>query len=70
MTYADLCKSLGIDREAITKACEEPKNHAVGREREVFMERVGKRVKPTAMEEDLSRFVSKMGQKVAGKLRK
>ena len=64
MTYNDLCKSLGIDRDAITKSCTEPLlNHAVGREREVFKEKVGPRVPPTIKQEDLSRFVSRSWQK-------
>jgi hypothetical protein len=68
MTYEDRCKSLGIDREAITKACADPESTAVGKERDYLTKAIGTRVKP--LMEDLSRFVSKMGQKVAGKLRK
>lgn len=68
MSYEELCKSLGIDREAITKACAEPPSIAVGKEPGFSHRPVGQRVKPPI--EDLSRFVSKMGQKVARKLRK
>ena len=69
MTYTELCKSLGIDREAITKACADPVSTAVGKEQRYFQDTIGERIKPP-IEEDLSRFVSKMGQKMARNRRK
>lgn len=68
MSYYDLCKSLGIDREAITRACADLPNIAVGKEPAFFTKTIGSRYNPPI--EDLSRFVSKMGQKVSRKLRK
>ena len=69
MNYNDLCKSLGIDREAITKACADPVSASVGKEQTYFQHNIGERVRPP-IEEDLSRFVSKMGQKMARNRRK
>lgn len=68
MTYDDLCKSLGIDREAITKACADPVSTSVGKEQTYFTDKIGERIKPPM--DDLSRFVSKMGQKMARNRRK
>jgi len=68
LNYDELCKSIGIDREAITKACADPVNTSVCKEPMYFRKNMGKRYKPPI--EDLSRFVSPLGQRVAQKLRK
>lgn len=68
MNYAELCQSIGIDREAIAKACAEPRNHALSQEPERLSRAIGPRIKPPV--EDLSHCVSVKGQKVANKLRK
>lgn len=68
MSYDELCKSLGIDREAITKACADPVNTAVGKETRYFQDNIGKRYKPPI--EDLSRFVDNYGQSISRRLRK
>ena len=41
MSYEDLCKSLGIDREAIAKQCENPNSTAVGQEKEYLKQNIG-----------------------------
>ena len=69
MNLEDRYKSLGIDREAITKACADPVSASVGKEVSYFTDKIGDRVRPP-IEEDLSRFVSKMGQKMARNRRK
>ena len=69
MTLEDRYKSLDIDREAITKACADPPSTSVSKEPHYFTKTIGERIKPP-IEEDLSRFVSKMGQKMALNRRK
>lgn len=68
MTLEDRYKSLGIDREAITKACADPVSIAVGKEQERFQKPIGKRYKPPI--EDLSRLVDEYGQTISKRLRK
>jgi len=68
MSYEDLCKSLGIDREAITQQCMEPASAAVGHEREYLSDRIGQRVKPPT--EDVSHLIPPYGQTISKRLRK
>ena len=67
MNYQDLCKSLGIDREAITKACAAPESTSVGKEPLYFQLHIGPRVKPPT--EDLSRLVDEYGQTISKRLK-
>jgi hypothetical protein len=68
MSYSELCKSLGIDREAITKRCEEPTSTAVGREKEYLKQNIGRRVKPPM--EDVSHLIDPYGQTISKRLKK
>lgn len=68
MTYEERCKLLGIDREAITKACEVPTSTAVGKEPLYFTRNVGRRHKPPM--EDVSHLVDAYGQTISKRLRK
>lgn len=68
MTLEDRYKSLGIDREAITKACADPPSTSVGKEPLYFQLHIGPRVKPPT--EDLSRLVDEYGQTISKRLRK
>jgi hypothetical protein len=68
MNLEDRYKSLGIDREAITKACADPVSTAVGKEQLYFTKYLGKRYKPPI--EDLSRLVNEYGQNMSKRLRK
>jgi hypothetical protein len=68
MSYSELCKSLGIDREAITKRCEEPTSTAVGREKEYLKQIIGRRGKPPMG--DVSRLVVPYGQTISKRLKK
>ena len=68
MSYSELCKSLGIDRDAITARCIEPTSAAVGREREYFRDNIGPRVKPPM--EDVSHLIDPYGQTISKRLRK
>jgi hypothetical protein len=69
MSYDELCKSLGIDREAITKACADPVSIAVGKEQRYFQNVIGPRVKSPPIE-DVSRLVDEYGQEISKRLRK
>ena len=64
MNLEDRYKSLGIDREAITKACADPVSTAVTKEPTYFQLHIGPRYKPP-LTEDLSRFTNKIAQKNA-----
>lgn len=68
MNYNELCKSLGIDRDAITKACADPVSSAVGKEQLYFQQYIGKREKPPI--EDVSHLVDEYGQTISRRLRK
>ena len=68
MNLEDRYKSLGIDREAITKACADPVSAAVGKERDYFQINMGKRYKPPI--EDVSHLVDEYGQNMSKRLRK
>lgn len=67
MSYEDLCKSIGIDRDAITKACADPLNGAIGREPDTKRQNVGERIKRPL--EDWSHLVSGYGRNISDKLR-
>lgn len=69
MTYDELCKSIGIDREAITKACADPISIAVGKEPRYFQLNVGPRVKAPPIE-DVSRLIDQYGQEISRRNRK
>ena len=69
MNLEDRYKSLGIDREAITKACADPPSASVGKEPLYFQLNIGPRYKPP-LTEDLSRFTNKTAQKNARQPRK
>lgn len=69
MTYNELCKSLGIDREAITKACADPVSISVGKEQRYFKPDLVNRHKPP-IKEDLSRLIDAYGQRMSKLLRK
>lgn len=69
MTLEDRYKSLGIDRDAITRACADPVSTAVGKEQEYFQTYIGPRVKPP-IKEDLSRYVDAYGQTISKRLKK
>jgi hypothetical protein len=68
MSYSELCKSLGIDREAITKALDVPTSTSVGREKEYFRDNIGPRVKPPM--EDVSHLIDPYGQTISKRLKK
>mgnify|MGYP001617718200 FL=1 len=69
MNLEDRYKSLGIDRDAITRACADPVSTSVGKEQECFQKPIGKRYKPP-IEEDLSRFAAAHGKTISKRLRK
>jgi hypothetical protein len=69
MTLEDRYKSLGIDREAITKACADPVSTAVTKEPTYFQLHIGPRVKAPPIE-DMSRFIDEEGQRMSKRLRK
>lgn len=68
MNYNELCKSIGIDRDAITKACADPVKASITKENRTFKVNIGKRYKPPI--EDVSRLVDDYGQKMSKRLRK
>jgi len=70
MTYDELCKSIGIDREAITKACADPVSIAVGKEPRYFQINVGPRVKDPPIKEDMSKYIDQYGQEISNRMRK
>lgn len=67
MNYDDLCKSLGIDRDAITKTAAGPVNGAIGKELDVTRQKMGKKIKRPL--EDWSHLVSSYGRSVSNKLK-
>ncbi len=71
MSYDDLCKKLGIDRAAITKAVEEPKNQSVkvGKEGSLWRVPMGKRVQTNRVDEDMSHLVTPLARKISNKLK-
>ena len=70
MTYEEKLKELGIDREAIARACADPVNTAIVQEPSFLTPRsskgahiVGKRIRPPGtLDEDLSHLVSPRGR--------
>lgn len=69
MNYDELCKSIGIDRGAITKACADPPNTAIRKEPYYLKRKIGQRVNPPPGA-DLSHLVSKTARQIASKLRR
>jgi hypothetical protein len=70
MSYEDLCKNLGIDREAITKAATEPSNGAITQEKGLWRVPMGKRIlAPDRKDEDVSHLVSPLARRIANKLK-
>lgn len=67
MSYDELCKSIGIDREAITKTCAGPVSGAIGKEPDVARQKMGKRIKRPL--EDWSHLVSGYGRNISDKLK-
>lgn len=69
MNYSDLCKSIGIDRDEITKKCADPVNPQICKEPLYFTKKIGPRHRPPTGE-DLSHMVSKPARQISDKLRK
>lgn len=67
-SYEDLCKSLGIDRPAITAALDVPTSTAVGKEKLYLHDNIGKRIRPPM--EDISHLIDPYGQTISKRLRK
>lgn len=67
-SYEELCKSLGIDRQAITASLEVPTSTAVGTEKTYLRHNIGPRVKPPM--EDVSHLIDPYGQRISKRLRK
>ena len=68
-SYEELCRSLGIDREAITKAVAGPEKGSINNEAACWRKPMGKRLKPAIEDEDLSHLVSPLARKIANKLK-
>ena len=69
MTYDELCKSLGIDREVITKACADPLNGAICKEKGIWGVPMGKRVQTNRVDEDVSHLVTPLARRISNRLR-
>lgn len=67
MNYDDLCKSLGIDREAISKTAVGPVSGSIGKELDVKRQKMGKRIKRPL--EDWSHLVSGYGRNISDRLK-
>jgi hypothetical protein len=59
---------MSIDREAITKRCDEQTKTPVGREKEYLKQNIGRRVKPPM--EDVSHLIDPYGQTISKRLKK
>ena len=78
MTYEEKLKALGIDREAITKACEGPVNPVISREKDYYPEgafingrlKFGPRQRPQIPQEDLTYLNPERGNTTSQRNRK
>jgi len=70
VSYEELCQKLGIDRAAISKAAEEPKNPSIRKGKGLWRVPMGERVlAPDRKDEDMSHLVTPQNRRIANKLK-